>query len=261
MKNYVKYSMIFLLLLLSLSGCKQPLNDEDIEIDTAGIEPSLTKQAKKLYQFQEIKDDDILAEIDVKDYGVLKVKLFPEKAPKAVENFIELAKSGYYDGVTFHRVIKDFMIQGGDPTGTGTGGESIWKQPFEDEISDELYPYRGALCMANSGKDTNQSQFFIVQADANEIARLEELFTKRYGYGMVEYVKKAYQVELSEEEMERFTVYGGTPWLTGHHTIFGQVIEGFDVLDAIANTTTTSGTDVPVEPIIITTIKIDRQGH
>lgn len=95
--------------------------------------------------------------------GDVEVQLFPEQAPKAVENFVTLAKQQYYDEVIFHRVISDFMIQGGDPTGTGMGGDSIWGEPFEDEFSKELYNLRGALSMANSGPNTNGSQFFIVQ--------------------------------------------------------------------------------------------------
>ncbi|MEG2074175.1 MAG: peptidylprolyl isomerase, partial [Angelakisella sp.] len=77
--------------------------------------------------------------------GDLEIMLFPEEAPMAVENFITHAKAGYYDGLIFHRVIEDFMIQGGDPLGNGTGGESIWKQPFTDEFSDSLHNFRGAL--------------------------------------------------------------------------------------------------------------------
>jgi peptidylprolyl isomerase len=98
----------------------------------------------------------------VTNQGQIKVKLFPDLAPLACENFIGLVEKGYYNGITFHRVIKDFMIQGGDPTGTGAAGESIWKKPFGDEISDKLkFDKPGILAMANSGADTNGSQFFI----------------------------------------------------------------------------------------------------
>lgn len=95
--------------------------------------------------------------------GDIKIQLFEKQAPMTVENFVRLAEKGYYDGVIFHRVIKDFMIQGGDPKGDGTGGESIWGHPFEDEFSSQLFNFRGALSMANSGPSTNGSQFFIVQ--------------------------------------------------------------------------------------------------
>ncbi|MBR7091565.1 MAG: peptidylprolyl isomerase, partial [Clostridia bacterium] len=94
------------------------------------------------------------------NYGDVRVRLFAEKAPKAVENFVTHAKNGYYDGLIFHRVIDGFMIQGGDPTGTGRGGESIWGAPFEDEFNLDLRHFRGALSMANAGPRTNGSQFF-----------------------------------------------------------------------------------------------------
>jgi peptidylprolyl isomerase len=94
--------------------------------------------------------------------GNIEFKLFPEVAPKAVENFLGLVKQGYYNGLIFHRVIKDFMIQGGDPTGTGMGGESIWGRPFQDEFSPEVtFSKPGVLAMANAGPNTNGSQFFI----------------------------------------------------------------------------------------------------
>ena len=93
--------------------------------------------------------------------GTITAQLFPKYAPKTVENFVKLAEKNYYDDVIFHRVIPDFMIQGGDPTGTGRGGESIYGHPFEDEFSEELFNFTGALSMANAGPNTNGSQFFI----------------------------------------------------------------------------------------------------
>lgn len=94
--------------------------------------------------------------------GNIEIELRPDLAPKAVENFTTLAKKGYYNGQIFHRVIQNFMIQGGDPTGTGTGGESIWNQPFEDEFApNAVFDKAGILAMANKGPNTNGSQFFI----------------------------------------------------------------------------------------------------
>ena len=93
--------------------------------------------------------------------GVIKFKLFEKECPKTVENFATHAVNGYYEGIIFHRVIKDFMIQGGDPTGTGRGGESIWGRNFPDEFDINLHNLRGALSMANAGPNTNGSQFFI----------------------------------------------------------------------------------------------------
>ena len=96
--------------------------------------------------------------------GDISIRLFGKEVPRTVENFVTHAKEGYYDGLTFHRVINDFMIQGGDPTGTGCGGESIFGAAFEDEFHPALHNLRGALSMANAGPNTNGSQFFIVQA-------------------------------------------------------------------------------------------------
>ncbi len=117
---------------------------------------------------------DKVAEI-VTTMGSIKVLLFPEAAPKAVENFVGLAEKGYYDGIIFHRVIKDFMIQGGDPTGTGMGGESLWGKPFKDEFHPAFHNICGALSMANSGPGTNGSQFFIVQLNNVDSRFLEQM--------------------------------------------------------------------------------------
>jgi len=96
------------------------------------------------------------------DFGEIQIEMYADKAPKAVTNFVELAENGFYDGLTFHRAIDDFVIQGGDPRGDGTGGASIFGQPFEDEHN-ELRMERGVIAMANKGPDSNLSQFFIVQ--------------------------------------------------------------------------------------------------
>lgn len=110
--------------------------------------------------------------------GDITLELFPEAAPKAVENFVGLTGKGYYDGIIFHRVIRDFMIQWGDPTGTGSGGKSIWMRAFEDEFLDRnLTHKKGVISMANAGRNTNGSQFFIVTAeDASFLDRKHTIF-------------------------------------------------------------------------------------
>ncbi len=120
--------------------------------------------------------------------GLIELKLFPDAAPKACENFIGLVEKGYYDGLIFHRVVKDFMIQGGDPAGTGTGGESIWGEPFQDEISDELlFDRPGLLAMANSGPNTNTSQFFITVKPAPHLNKKYTIFGEVvHGFDVVE---------------------------------------------------------------------------
>lgn len=173
--------------------------------------------------------------------GDIKIKLFPEKAPKTVENFVTHSKNGYYNGLKFHRVINDFMIQGGDPRGNGTGGESIWGGSFKDEFDPELHNLRGALSMANSGPNTNGSQFFIVQArevPANMIEQMRDLEDN----GFPADITAAY-AEL-----------GGTPWLDFRHTVFGQVTDGMDVVDKIAAVETNN--DVPCEDVLIESVEI-----
>jgi peptidylprolyl isomerase len=125
--------------------------------------------------------------------GTIEIKLMTQIAPRACENFIKLVEKGYYNGLIFHRVIKKFMIQGGDPTGTGRGGESIWGRAFKDEVTPDIkFDKPGLLAMANTGPDTNGSQFFITTVP--------------------------------------------TPWLNMKHTIFGEVISGYEVVQKIENT-------------------------
>lgn len=171
--------------------------------------------------------------------GAIKIKLFPEVAPKTVENFITHAENGYYNGIIFHRIIQDFMIQGGDPTGTGMGGESIYGTTFEDEFSDKAFNLRGALSMANAGPGTNGSQFFIVQASRVDSNMLKQL--KDAGY--------------PEEIVAAYEANGGTPWLDNRHTVFGQVIEGLEVIDEMASVQKSSG-DKPLEDIKIESIDV-----
>jgi peptidyl-prolyl cis-trans isomerase-like protein 2 len=116
------------------------------------------------------------------EYGDLEIELDPEYAPKACYNFVQLARKGYYNGVPFHRNLKGFMIQGGDPTGSGRGGESIWGKPFEDELEGPAKPdARGVICMANRGKHTNGSQFFILYAPASHLINKHTVFARVIG--------------------------------------------------------------------------------
>ena len=175
--------------------------------------------------------------------GDITVRFFPEYAPLAVENFITHAKNGYYDGVVFHRVMNEFMIQSGDPEGTGYGGESIWGETFADEFTPELRNFRGALSMANVGSaDTNKSQFFIVQNTG-------------YPDETYKYISELYGI--SSEIMEQYKeMGGGAPWLDGMHTVFGQVIDGMDVVDAIAAVEVDSDSYKPIEDVTIISIDI-----
>lgn len=144
--------------------------------------------------------------------GAIVIELFPKEAPTTVNNFVFLAKDGFYDGVIFHRVMKGFMIQGGDPVGTGTGGPGY---KFEDEFVPSLvFDRPGILAMANSGANTNGSQFFITVVP--------------------------------------------TPHLNGRHTIFGRVLEGQDVADAIS-LVATGAQDRPVQAVVIESIEIEEK--
>lgn len=194
-----------------------------------------------MLQLEPPKEGDIIAIMHT-DMGDIKIKLFPDKAPKAVENFVTHSKNNYYNGLIFHRVINDFMIQGGDPTGTGMGGESIWGHSFEDEFTHLLHNLRGALSMANAGPNTNGSQFFIVQANEcpeNMLSQMEAL------------ADRGFPTEIAEAYKES----GGTPWLDFHHTVFGQVKAGMDIVDKIAGVKTDSN-GRPQSDVIINEIRI-----
>lgn len=192
----------------------------------------------------EVAEDEAEVKITTTE-GDITLKLFPKYAPLAVENFLTHAKDGYYNGLLFHRVINNFMIQSGDPKGDGTGGESIWKGKdkskdpgtgFENEYSPYLYNIRGSIAMANSGPNTNGSQFYINQ---NKEDWSSKLSTNQFPAKIIEAYK-----------------HGGSPTLDGgNYTVFGQVIVGMDVVDKIAAAETDDKdkpkTDIKIEKIEI----------
>lgn len=214
--------------------------------------------------------------------GDISLRFFPEAAPKAVENFITHVQDGYYDGLTFHRVIEDFMIQGGDPNGDGTGGESIYDgEAFEDEFSNKLFNIRGSVAMANSGADTNGSQFFINQADADvfqgwdyyesQWASVHQQISNYIAEGQWDTVVSSLNyifgldTDIVPDEVKNlYEENGGNPTLDGAfnavdrgHTVFAQVYDGMDVVDAIAVVDVDANSkpteDVTIESIEITT--------
>ena len=189
-------------------------------------------------QLNEVNEKNPLVTVHT-NQGDFTLELFPEVAPKTVENFITHAKNGYYDGVIFHRVIEDFMIQGGDPTGTGMGGESIYGRTFEDEFSREAFNLYGTLSMANAGPNTNGSQFFIVTAKQVPAQMLKQL--KDGGW--------------PEEIVEEYAKVGGTPWLDHRHTVFGRVIEGMDVVLKIEGVER-NAQDRPLEDVVIESMDV-----
>ena len=189
-------------------------------------------------QLNEVNEKNPLVTVHT-NQGDFTLELFPEVAPKTVENFVTHAKEGYYNGVIFHRVIEDFMIQGGDPTGTGMGGESIYGRTFEDEFSREAFNLYGTLSMANAGPNTNGSQFFIVTAKQVPAQMLKQL--KDGGW--------------PEEIVEEYAKVGGTPWLDHRHTVFGRVVEGMDVVLKIEGVER-NAQDRPLEDVVIESMDV-----
>lgn len=260
--------LVIMLSLVILSGCSQltkTIRGEDYvnakaSASAASASKSASASSSKAYQkelkkalsadtsaFPQLSNDVTDNESEVLMHtseGDITIKLFPKYAPLAVENFLTHAKEGYYNGVLFHRVISDFMIQSGDPKGDGTGGESIWKNKdksidsgngFKNEISPYLYNIRGAVAMANAGADTNGSQFFINQ---NTDDQSQKLSSSSYPEPIIGAYAK-----------------GGNPSLDGNYTVFGQVIDGMDVVDKIAQTATDDN-DKPTTDVTITSIDI-----
>ncbi|WP_371134323.1 peptidylprolyl isomerase [Streptococcus didelphis] len=260
MKKIVSLSVI-IICLLSLSGCESVSRlikgdkyvDEKIAQKEYGQESeSYRKEVKKALKasrkdFPQLNSDltkDQSKVVLKTTQGDITIKLFPKLAPLAVENFLTHAKEGYYNDISFHRVILEFMIQAGDPKGDGTGGESIWKgkkpkidsgNGFNNEISPYLYNIRGALAMANAGANTNGSQFFINQ---NTDDQSNSLAQDHYPKPIIE----AYQM-------------GGNPSLDGGYTVFGQVTEGMDVVDKIAHVAVDEN-EKPKEKVTINSIEI-----
>lgn len=249
---------VLALLLLVLTGCSLKKVDDSENITKTTMSTNETKKSASKNEISKERivdkinykeeaqkqmalpeDGETIAILHIKNYGDVKVKFFEEVAPKAVENFITHAKEGYYDGLTFHRIINEFMIQGGDPEGTGMGGESIWGKGFGTELDYSLVPYRGSLCMAMSSLPNSiGSQFFITQAHYNESM---ESYLKQGGY--------------PDALLEEYREYGGYLSLYLQYTVFGQVFEGIEVIDKIA-AVKTDYNDKPLEDIIIESIEV-----
>lgn len=246
------FKSIFLILfspLLALLGCSNNQN-------------AANSTDKKIgYQLDAPQKGEDIAVVTT-NLGQFKIRFFPEAAPKAVENFKNHSKNNYYNGLIFHRVINNFMIQTGDPNGNGTGGESIWGTPFEDEFSDKLFNITGAVSMANSGKNTNGSQFFINQGGKENFSGWDyhQAIYDRYKDN-----KNISIIDMSKVTNEIKDLYnnnGGNPHLDGYfntqnkgHTVFAQVFDGMDTINKIASTKVDSA-DKPLNDVIIEKIDI-----
>jgi cyclophilin family peptidyl-prolyl cis-trans isomerase/predicted small lipoprotein YifL len=211
---------------------------------------SLDKNISQSFlNFETPEQGEEIIVMTIKDYGTVKIQLFPEVVPVAVENFVTHAKDGYYDGLTFHRIISEFMIQGGDPLGTGTGGESIWGSKFESGMTAKLHHFTGALAYANSGAtSTSGSQFYICVNKTLTDADMQMYYDGGYRF--------------DEETMKKYIEVGGQPYLDAGifggsgYTVFGQVFEGQDVVEAVSKVQTAS--DRPIQPVIIETVKVEQ---
>jgi cyclophilin family peptidyl-prolyl cis-trans isomerase len=212
----MKYLVILLILLVACAqqAVKEPAKVEEISSETQEIEKEVeqieqitseVEEEEKAVEELEVEGNmNTLVELET-TMGTMKIKLYDDKAPNTAKNFKDLVEKGFYDGTIFHRVIKDFMIQGGDPTGTGTGGPGY---KIQDEFGPGLkHDRKGILSMANAGPNSGGSQFFITLVP--------------------------------------------TPWLDGKHAIFGELIEGMDVLDKIGTTPTGPGDRPKTEVKII----------
>lgn len=220
------------------------------------------------YQLDPPEKGEEIAIVTMKDGKTFKLRFFPDEAPKAVYNFKLHAIQGYYDGLTFHRIMENFMIQGGDPQGSGYGGESVWEEPFGDEFNENLLNIDGAVSMANSGANTNGSQFFINATNKSQTdwENYEEgfevykndpdTFTASYGRWI--------KMDLVSDEMkELYNQHGGNPHLDGYystmgvgHTVFAQVFEGMDDVTELSKTEVGSDGSTPVNDVIIEKIEI-----
>lgn len=190
-----------------------------------------------------VEGEEVLV-LTIKDKGDIKIKLFPEETEKGVENIKGLAEKGYYDGLIFHRIINNFMIQGGDPLGTGMGGESLWGDKFDGGTSDKLTHVAGAVAYANSGAtSTNGSQFYIVTGE-----KLDDETLKLYANN---------NINLSEKAQELYKTEGGAAYLDGGYTIFGQVYDGLDIVFELQGVETDES-DKPLEDVVIEKMTVEK---
>lgn len=254
MKKKLLLPAIALLSAILLTGCATSDDNATTTTDNVGdTEESLTTEELNDVSLPQLEnhvgEDEYLVEMETTE-GNIQIRLFPKYAPLAVENFVTHAKNGFYDGTIFHRVIEEFMIQGGDPEGTGMGGQSIWRDVdpeidggtgFPLEITPNLYNIRGALSMANTGQpNSNGSQFFI-NTNPNDMS-------------------SGLAIQWTPERIIEAYREGGNPGLDGRFTVFGQVYKGMDVVEKIAGgeveASAAGEQSSPVNPVKVTHIRI-----
>lgn len=230
-----------------LGGCGKPQITSGDSSQLQGTVGGSTRrnliQSSEL-QFQAPGPGDVKVTMQTSK-GEIQMVLYPQYAPLAVENFCTLASQGYYDQTEFHRIVKDFIIQGGDKDKTGLSGTSAWGTPFQTERSEFLRHYSGALCMAGADgqPDTHLSQFYIMATPQNALdeAALQQL----------------QNAGLRQEVIETYRQAGGAPYLDFTDTVFGQVVEGMDIVDMIANGAVAEESQRPKSPVVIQSIQIE----
>jgi cyclophilin family peptidyl-prolyl cis-trans isomerase len=277
-KNLLKTKRIFALSLAivlgaGLFGCteKEPTSSTKPGQTTASGNNGGTQMTpdkitfdnnQSYYNFHEPADNDEVIVMEIENYGTVKIRLFPDLVPEAVENFVTHAKNGYYDGLTFHRVISEFMIQGGDPKGTGTGGESIWGGKFDSGMTTQLHHFTGALAYANSGSTaTTGSQFYICVYSENDEATLNQLIST--GYTFSDEVKAKY-AEVGGPAFLDKGIYtalrnedGTIVYDQQGYTVFGQVFEGQNIVEAVSKVQT-GQSDKPTKAVIMKTVQVKK---
>ena len=243
--------------------------DEDLPLLDGTLFEALKSNPAVMLQLTPVAEGEELVVLHT-NHGDITLRLFPDDAPIAVENFVTHARNGFYDGVIFHRVIEEFMIQGGDPDGTGMGGHSIWGESFGLEPSFNLRHFRGALAMAHAGGAMG-SQFYIVHNSnldpgfANEMQEIllhQNMPMGRFEDGTRIYVRDVYTADSTAYFLEN----GGTPhldwlWSQQGHTVFGHVVDGMDIVDEIAQVAVEARTHRPYEDVIIETISFITYGE
>jgi len=307
MKN-TKRSMIAAALCAAvmLAGCSNDNKAQTTTANTAAVQNTDRPAATSEFMLTEsdaagnsgdvkLEKGDTYAVISIKDYGDIKIKLYPDLVPYAVYNFVELAKKGTYNGRNFHRLVEDFMIQGGSANGTGGGGKSIDGGEFKNEVNTSLRHYYGALCYAASAMGGISDGFYIVNnkkpqpeftslydqtsqyytsGESQLKAYLEELTpdmdyyedAKAYYSNMIEYYSGCVKAitgmkdTITDDVKKTYSEKGGTPSLDGAYTVFGQTVEGFDVIDKITAVEKTDdgfgNISKPVSDIIIDKVEI-----
>lgn len=265
---FKKLAILLSLLVFALCGCdnsstvnnsnsdaiesvQTTLDSETEETATEPLNETTTQPTEnvKILNFTQPEIGEEIAVINVKDYGTIKIKLFEDECPKGVENFKRLiSEKDYYNNVIFHRVIKNFVIQAGDPNGTGSGGESIWGEGFEREFNEGLRHFDGAVAYATNSVDhLNKSQFYIVCQNGGEE------FNDSY-FNMNE---DSYGTTFPKNVREMYREVGGTPFLDNNYEVFGQVFDGMDVVYAIAQAETDNN-DKPYDDIVIESATIEK---